>query len=162
MHLIGGAGIIVRSKHIYTYKQIDSRVVGGGWVSWLHSVVSGSGLHISVLSHVTTVTADTYPASHWMVTMDSGNLLDTCTKALFVELVNTGQPPERKSEINVTVCVFNNIDTWQLTNQKVILSSRTVPSTVGSHNTDSVVQIVLSSHSDGGGCENSSRELGRR
>ena len=81
VHLIGRAGIIVRSKHIIMHLQANyyygSRVVGDGWVSWLHSVVSGSGLHISVLSHVTTETADTYPASHWMVTMDFGNLLDT-------------------------------------------------------------------------------------
>ncbi len=49
----------------------------------------------------------------------------------------------------------------KLTNPKVVLNSCTAPSTVGSHNTDSVVHIVLSSHSDKGGCEDSSRELGR-
>ncbi len=43
-------------------------------VSDVHSIASGSGLHISVTSHVTIVTADTYPASHWMVTVDPGNL----------------------------------------------------------------------------------------
>ncbi len=50
----------------------------------------------------------------------------------------------------------------QLTNPEVVLSSHTVPSTVGSHKTDSVVHIVLSSHSDRGGCEDSSGELGWR
>ena len=50
----------------------------------------------------------------------------------------------------------------QLTNSKALLSSRTVPSTVGGHNADSVVHIVLSSHSDGGRCDDSSRELGWR
>ena len=109
--------------HLQANYYYDSRVVGEGWVSWLHSVVSGSGLHISVLSHVTTETADTYPASHWMVTMDFGNLLDTGPKAPFVELVNIGQPPERESEINVTVCVFNNIDTWQLLPIKKLYST---------------------------------------
>ncbi len=59
----------------------------------VHSIVSGSGLHISVPSHVTIVTADTYPVSHWMVTVDPGNLLVVGPKAPFMGLVNTGQPP---------------------------------------------------------------------
>ncbi len=62
----------------------------------VHSIASGSGLHISVPSHVTLVTADTYPTSHWMVTVDPGNLLKTGTKAPFMGLVNTGQTPERR------------------------------------------------------------------
>ncbi len=63
-------------------------------VSDVHSIASGSGLHISVpSSHVTFVTADTYPASHWMVTVDPGNLLETGPNAPFMELVNTGQLP---------------------------------------------------------------------
>ena len=59
----------------------------------VHSIASGSGLHISVSSHITIVTADTYPASHWMVTVDPGNLLETGSNAPFIGLVNTGQPP---------------------------------------------------------------------
>ncbi len=64
-------------------------------VSDVHSIASGSGLHISVPSHVTIVTADTYPASHWMVTVDPGNLLVVGPKATFMGLVSTGQPPKR-------------------------------------------------------------------
>ena len=123
-------------------------------VSNVHSIASGSGLHISVPSHVTIVTADTYPASHWMVTVDPDNLLETGPKAPFMGLVNTGHLPEKE----LTICVKIII----LTNPKVVVSSCTVPSTIGSHNTDSVVHIVLSSHSDRGGCEDSSRKLGRR
>ena len=123
-------------------------------VSEVHSIASGSGLHISVSSHVTLVTADIYPVSHWMVTVDPGNLLETGPKAPFTGLVNTGHLPEKK----LTICVIIII----LTNPIVVVSSCTVPSTVGSHNTDSVVHIVLSSHSDRGGCEDSSRELGQR
>ena len=48
-----------------------------------------------------------------------------------------------------------------LTDCKVVVSGCTAPSTVGSHNTDSVVHIVLSNHSDRGRCEDSSRELDR-
>ena len=123
-------------------------------VSNLHSIASGSGLHISVPSHVTIVTADTYPVSHWTVTVDPDNLLETGPKAPFMGLVNTGHLPEKE----LTICVKIII----LTNPKVVVSSCTVPSTIGSHNTDSVVHIVLNSHSDRGGCEDSSRELGRR
>ena len=65
-------------------------------VSDVHSIASGFGLHISVPSHVTIVTADTYPASHWMVTVDPGNLLETGPNAPFVGLVNTEQPPEKE------------------------------------------------------------------
>ncbi len=63
----------------------------------VHSIASGSGLHISVSSHVTIVTADTYPASHWMVTVDPGNLLEIGSKAPFMGLVNTGQPAQEGS-----------------------------------------------------------------
>ncbi len=73
-------------------------------VSDVHSIASGSGLHISVPSHVTIAIADTYPASHWMVTVDPGILLETGPKATFMGLVSTGQPPERK----LTLCVKNN------------------------------------------------------
>ena len=68
--------------------------MGGGWVSDVHAKVSGLGLHISVPSHVTIVTVDTYPASHWIVTVDPGNLLVTSPSAPFVGLVNVGQPPK--------------------------------------------------------------------
>ncbi len=64
---------------------------GGRSVSGLHT--TGSGLHIIVPSHVTIITADTYPASHWMVTVDPDNLLETGPNAPFMGLVNTGQPP---------------------------------------------------------------------
>ncbi len=65
-------------------------------VSDVHSIASGSGLHISVLSHITLVTADTYPASHLMVTVDPGKLLETGTKDPFMGLVNIGQPSARE------------------------------------------------------------------
>ena len=100
-------------------------------VSNVHSIASGSGLHISVPSHVTIVTADTYPVSHWMVTVDPGKLLETGPKAPFMGLVNTGQLPKKE----LTICVKIII----LTNPKVVVSSCTVPGTIGSHNTDSVV-----------------------
>ncbi len=58
-----------------------------------NDVHSGSELHISVTSHVTIVTADTYPTSHWMVTVDPDNLLETDPNTPFMGLVNTGQPP---------------------------------------------------------------------
>ncbi len=89
---------LTQNKHCINYpysQELNSRVVGVGVVSNVHSIASGSGLHISVPSHVTLVTADTYPASHWMVTMDPGNLLKTCPNAPFMGLVNTGQPSER-------------------------------------------------------------------
>ena len=70
-------------------------------ISDVHSIASGSGLHISVPSHVTIVTADTYPASHWMVAVDPGNLPETGPKAPFMGLVNTGQLPEK----DLTLCV---------------------------------------------------------
>ncbi len=83
--------------YITIYSQeLNSRVVRVGVVSNVHSIVSGSGLHISVLpSHVTIVTADTYPASHWMITVDPGNLLVVGPKATFMGLVSTGQLPKR-------------------------------------------------------------------
>ena len=59
----------------------------------VHSIASGSGLHISVSSHVTIVTTDTCPASHWMVTVDPGNLVETSPNAPFMGLVKTEQPP---------------------------------------------------------------------
>ncbi len=62
-------------------------------VSDVHSIASGSGLHISVPSHVTIVTTGTYPTSHWMVTVDPGNLLETGPNAPFTGSVNSGQPP---------------------------------------------------------------------
>ncbi len=78
----------------FTAKSLNSRVVGVGVVSDVHSIASGSGLHMSVPSHVTIVTADTYPASHWMVTVDPDNLLETGPNAPFMGLVSTGQSPE--------------------------------------------------------------------
>ena len=66
----------------------------------VHSIASGSRLHISVSSHVTIVTADTYPASHWMVTVDPGNLLETGPNAPFTGLVNARQPLEKE----LTLC----------------------------------------------------------
>ncbi len=78
-------------------QELNSRVVGVGVVSDVHSITSGSGLHISASAHVTIVTADTYPSSHWMVTVDPGNLLATGPKAPFMGLVNAGQLPERIS-----------------------------------------------------------------
>ena len=77
-------------------QELNSRVVGVGVVSNVHSIASGSGLHISVPSHVTIVTADTYPVSHWMVTVDPGNLLVGGPNAPFIGSVNTGQFPEKK------------------------------------------------------------------
>ena len=71
-------------NRIHVYQKLNSRVVGVGVVSDVHSIASGSGLHISVPSHVTLVTTDTYPASHWMVTVDPGNLLETGTKTPFM------------------------------------------------------------------------------
>ncbi len=79
--------------HMHNQKNLQG--VGGGSVGNVHSI-SGSGLHISVLSHVTITIADTYPASHWMVTVDPGNLLETSPNAPFVGLVNIRQPPELK------------------------------------------------------------------
>ncbi len=74
-------------------------------VSDAHAIASGSGLHISVPSHVTIVTVDTYSASHWIVTVDPGNLLKTGTKAPFIGLVKTRQPPKSNQ---LTLCVQNN------------------------------------------------------
>ena len=59
----------------------------------IHSIASGSALQISASAHVTIVTADTYPASHWMVTVDPGNLLEAGPNTPFMGSVNTGQPP---------------------------------------------------------------------
>ncbi len=85
-----------RINHNYTAKSLNSRVVGVGVVSDVHSIAAWSGLHISVLSHVTIVTADTYPASHWMVTVDPDNLLETSPNSPFMRFNNTGQPPALK------------------------------------------------------------------
>ena len=74
-------------------QELNSRVVGVGVVSDVHAIASGSGLHISVLPHVTIVTAYTYAASHWTVTVDPGNLLETGPEAPFMGIVNTGQLP---------------------------------------------------------------------
>ena len=51
----------------------------------------------------------------------------------------------------------------KLTNKKYVNSWVTISSTVYSYNPESVVHIILSSNSDSdvGGCDNSSRELGR-
>ena len=82
----------VRWKNKFLYNQeLNSRVVGGSVGSDIHSIASGSGLHISVPSHVTIVTADTYPTSHWMVTVDPGKLLVVGPNTPFMGLVNTGQ-----------------------------------------------------------------------
>ncbi len=70
-------------------------------VSDVHSIASGSGLHISVLSHATIVTGDTHPASNWIVTVDPGNLLETGPKVPFIWLVNAGQPPEGESVVGL-------------------------------------------------------------
>ena len=72
----------------------------------LHSIASGSGLHISVPSHVTIVTGDACPASHRMVTVDLGNLLETGPKAPFMGLVNAGQPPVEESVVGLYVHAF--------------------------------------------------------
>ncbi len=86
---------------MFVYNQeLNSRVVGVGVVSDVHSIASGSGLHISVTSHVTIARADTYPTSHWMVTVDPGNLLKTGPKAPF--MVNKGQPPEKNRVYTVS------------------------------------------------------------
>ncbi len=79
----------------YIVKSLNSRVVGVGVViiSDVHSIASGSGLHISVPSHVTIVTADIYPVSHWMVTVDPGKLLVVGPNTPFMGSVNTGQLP---------------------------------------------------------------------
>ena len=69
----------------------------------VHSIASGSGLHISASSHVTIVIADTYPASHWMVTVDPGNLLETGPKTPFMGLVNTEQLPALE-RVSVVCC----------------------------------------------------------
>ncbi len=74
-------------------QELNSRVGGGDWVSDVHSIDSGSELHMSVPSQITIVIADTYPASHWMVTVDPGNLLETGPNAPFMGSVNTGQLP---------------------------------------------------------------------
>ncbi len=75
--------------------------MGVGVVSDVHSIASGSGLHISVPSHVTIVTVDAYPTPHWIVTVNPGNLLKTGPKAPFMGLINTGQPPESNQ---LTLC----------------------------------------------------------
>ncbi len=91
----------------YTAKSFNSQVVGVGVVSDVHSIASGSRLHISVSSHVTIVTADTYPVSHWIVTVDPGNLLKTGPNAPFMGLVNTGQLPEK--ELTIWPSQLNNM-----------------------------------------------------
>ncbi len=44
-------------------------------MSGVHSIASGSGLHITVSKHITILTEDIYPASHWRVAVDPDNLL---------------------------------------------------------------------------------------
>ncbi len=75
-------------------------------VSDVHSIASGSGLHISVPSHVTIyiVTADIYPAPHWMVTVYPGKLLVVGPKALFMGSVNTEQLPALEG-VSVVCCL---------------------------------------------------------
>ncbi len=70
-------------------------------MSGLHSKDSGSGLHTTVSKHITILTEDLYPASHWRVAVDPGSLLVNELTAPLVGLVNTGQPPERVSVIIV-------------------------------------------------------------
>ncbi len=95
VQFIGEAGEIIS---FHTIKSLfNLRVVGGGWVSGVHSIPSGSGLHISVPSQVkiTVLIADTYPSTHWIVTVDPGNLLRTGPNVPFMGSVKTRQPPER-------------------------------------------------------------------
>ena len=73
-------------------------------VSVVHSIASGSGLHISVLSHVTIVTADKYPASHWIVTMDPGKLLVVGPNAPFMGWSTQGQLPALEG-VSVVYCL---------------------------------------------------------
>ncbi len=71
----------------------------------VHSIASGSGLHISVSPlHITIATGDAYPASHWMVTVDPGNLLVVGPNAPFMGLVNTGQPPALEG-VSIVCCL---------------------------------------------------------
>ncbi len=67
-HSIPCCALHMHTRGKYIVKSLNSRVVGVGVViiSDVQSIASGSGLHISVPSHVTIVTADIYPASHWM------------------------------------------------------------------------------------------------
>ena len=123
-------------------------------MSGLHSIASGSGLHITVSKHITILTEGLYPGSHWRVAVYPGSLLVNELNTPLVGLVKLGQSPN--------YIIVRYVKMTQLTNGKAVLSSYTVPSTVGGHNADSVVHIVLRSHSDRGGCEDSSRELGRR
>ena len=81
---------------------INSLLVGGGWVSGLHSIALGSGLHISVSKHITILIEGLYPVSHWRVAADPGNLLVNELNTPLEELVKfAGQPPERVSAIIV-------------------------------------------------------------
>ena len=70
-------------------------------MSGLHSIASGSGLHITVSKHITILTEGLYPVSHWRVAVDPDNLLVNELNTPLVGLVNTGQPPERVSVIIV-------------------------------------------------------------
>ncbi len=88
----------------YIAKSLNSQIVGVGVVSDVHSIASGFGLHISVLSHVTIVTADIYPASHWIVTMDPGKLLVVGPNTPFMGSVNTGQLPALEG-VSVVYCL---------------------------------------------------------
>ncbi len=110
---------------MFVYNQeLNSRVVGVGVGSNVHSIASGSGLHISVPSHVTIVTADTYPASHWMVTVDPGNLVETGLNAPFMGSINTGQPPEKRESVLRTFTV--NIPILKLYSAVVLFPAQLV------------------------------------
>ena len=80
---------------------MHSRVVGGGEVSGLHTTVPGSGLHISVPSQVSISTSDTYPGSHWRVTVEPCTLLVTGPKApLLMRSVKRGPPPGKTMKVS--------------------------------------------------------------
>ena len=63
-------------------------------MSGLHSIASGSGLHITVSKHITILTEGIYPASHWRVAVDPANLL-VKNKAPLVGLVKLGHSPKK-------------------------------------------------------------------
>ena len=63
-------------------------------MSGLHSIVSGSGLHITVSKHITKLTEGIYPVSHWRVAVDPANLLVN-EKAPWVGLVKLGHSPKK-------------------------------------------------------------------
>ena len=72
-------------------------VVGIG----LHTTVPVSGLHISVPLQVTISTSDTYPGSHWTVTVEPCTLLVTGPKApLLMRSVKRGHSPGKPIKIS--------------------------------------------------------------